>query len=363
MPLSNQELMEAIASLAMNQNNLQTTFAALLENMSTNKNVAKPQNYDGKQGEEARRFLASFELYANSIPSLKNHQKRIPAAISFLTGDAALWATTITEAINHSTEAENNNFPYHSWEEFIEAFKARFETADAEVDAKEFIKHLYQGRDTVAKYAATFKQYAERTGYSGKDLRDRFYDHLANRIKDALVYVDKPIGTLKELEMVAISIDNRQVTRAKEKGRNIVNYTSPSHAPASSTIPARDPNAMDIDATHTGGTEDSYRQHMRGRCYGCGSHTHRKADGHHEKDTCGHCGLTGHLASVCRRKFLGLAKKNPLQAAATSTIAPIANPAPTASVAATPDLGAMLRELAANQKSLADQIAEMKKGF
>lgn len=228
-----QDLIAALGSLVNNQNNLQNTLSALVNTISTNKNVAKPQNYDGKQGEEARRFLASFELYANSIPALNDHKKKITSAISFLVEDAALWATTISEAIN-DYHSSGTKFPYQDWEEFTEAFRARFETADAEVDAKEILKHLYQGRNTVAKYAATFKQYSERTGYSDKDLRDRFYDHLADRIKDALIYVDKPTGTLKELEQAAISIDNRQITRAKEKGRNIVNYSPSNSTPAAS---------------------------------------------------------------------------------------------------------------------------------
>ena len=65
--------------------------------------------------------------------------------------------------------------------------------------------------------------------------------------------------------------------------------------------PTRDPNAMDIDATSTGPcrTDDEYCQMMRGRCYGCRSRNHRKADGHHERDVCRYCGLTGHLENVC----------------------------------------------------------------
>ena len=76
---------------------------------------------------------------------------------------------------------------YANWEEFKKAFKARFETADHVVDAKEVLKNLWQGRNTVAQYAATFKQYSNCTGYSDQDLCDRFYEHLADRIKDALV--------------------------------------------------------------------------------------------------------------------------------------------------------------------------------
>ena len=52
-----------------------------------------------------------------------------------------------------------------------------------------------------------FKQYSDRTGWGAVDLRDRFYDHLASRIKDALVNTDKPIDTFAQLEVVATNID------------------------------------------------------------------------------------------------------------------------------------------------------------
>ena len=41
---------------------------------------------------------------------------------------------------------------YANWEEFKKAFKAHFETADDVVDAKEPLKNLWQGRNTVAQY-------------------------------------------------------------------------------------------------------------------------------------------------------------------------------------------------------------------
>ena len=59
---------------------------------------------------------------------------------------------------------------YPNWKEFKKAFKACFKTADDVVDAKEALKNLWQGRNTVAQYAATLKQYANCTGYSDQDL-------------------------------------------------------------------------------------------------------------------------------------------------------------------------------------------------
>ncbi|KAE9384964.1 hypothetical protein BT96DRAFT_950189 [Gymnopus androsaceus JB14] len=134
------------------------------------------------------------------------------------------------------------------------------------MDSKEALKHLYQGRQTAAKYASTFKQHASRTGHSDADLRDRFYEHLADCVKDGLVNSANDTDTLQDLIEEAIRIDNRQVTRAVEKGRHIVDSPfSGSINPTPFMASARDPNAMDVDATTTTRrSSNDFNQMMRG---------------------------------------------------------------------------------------------------
>jgi hypothetical protein len=308
----------------------------------------------GKGGSWQRKAIIT-----DNIPSLADYKKRITSAISFLEGDAAIWATPFSEAI-HASSAQNSNvaYPFAAWADFEVAFKNRFETTDATTDAKETLRRLYQGKSTVGQYAATFKQYSTRTGYSPEDLRDRFYDHMADRIKDALVLTDKPTATLEELIKVSIDIDNRQIQREQEKHKSRTPFTpatARSSGPAAAPYapPARDPMAMDIDATRSA---DDYRRAMVGRCYGCGSKEHRKADGHHERDICSHCGLAGHQGQVCRSKYLG----RPAQArrAAATTVAATSD-AP----AVSDGVAAMLTKLMADQKALADQISSLQSHF
>ena len=177
---------------------------------------------------------------------------------------------------------------YPDWQSFKDAFKGQFETVDAVIDAKVAIRRLWQGKGTVATYASAFKQYASRTGYSDKDLRDRFYDHLADRIKDGLVLSLRDTAALSDLIDECIKIDNRQIQRAQERGRPIVTNSGglpPPPNPFNPTpfaSPARDPNAMDVDATTTGRSLIDYQKAMRGRCYRCGAKSHCKTEGHHE---------------------------------------------------------------------------------
>jgi Retrotransposon gag protein len=95
----------------------------------------------------------------------------------------------------------------NDWDWFRGQFKARFETVDEAVDAKEKLRVLWQDNSTVPECAALFKELMTRTGYSSTDLRDRFYKHLATRIKDVLVHTARPIGTLDELITVSSDLD------------------------------------------------------------------------------------------------------------------------------------------------------------
>ena len=186
-----------------------------------------------------------------------------------------------------------------------------------------------------------------------------------------MVNSDRPTGTFAELEKVATDIDLCQIQCAKEEGKQLVvdNPTNVKHKETPSYFtPTRDPNAMDIDATSTGPrrTDEEYRQMMRGRCYGCGSRNHRKADGHHERDVCCYCGLTGHLENVCQRKFLGLGKKTVQRMAATDSVVStpaIPTPVPSTSTAPPADVTNILQQLITNQQALATSIAALQSNF
>ncbi|KAF5369617.1 hypothetical protein D9757_010444 [Collybiopsis confluens] len=285
-----QDVLNALNTLATNQTALQQVVTDLVTNMNSNKGVSKPHNYNGIGSEDARRFLAAFEVWAQGIPrirTLAGHEP-VKSAISFLEGEAAIWATPIAENISAHTSNNNVALTYPTWADFKAAFIARFETADPVTDAKTMLKTLYQGKNSVASYAATFKQYSGRTGYSDVDLRDKFYDHLADRIKDGLVHTQANTSLLASLIAEAIRVDNRINERNRQKTpfkaiTPSAHHFQPSNPPF---FPPRDPNAMDVDATRTvtGKSSDDYRRFMMGRCYGCGSKNHRKADGHHERD-------------------------------------------------------------------------------
>ena len=113
------DVTKALENLATNQTAPQTALQTVVQGLSTNKGVSKPQNYDGKSSEDARRFLAAFELWSQDIPRLAhNGPERIKSAISFLEGDAAIWATPLSENISKAAANANVALLYPNWEDF-----------------------------------------------------------------------------------------------------------------------------------------------------------------------------------------------------------------------------------------------------
>ena len=80
-------------------------------------------------------------------------------------------------------------------------------------------------------------------------------------------------------------------------------------------------DAMEVDATcqQQSGKEvrnwKTYLAFMKGKCYGCGSTDHTKANGNHERDICNHCRKVGHCSPVCQSKYL----RKPAAAKAATT--------------------------------------------
>ena len=315
------QLAEAITNLATISN------LHLASNLAGAKVVMRPTPYAGTGGDDARRFLAAFTMWAmaqgsslNVVDGQGNLMDRrdgewIRAALSFLVDDAAVWAAPAMEVFADGLVPFDNR-----WEGFRQQFKARFETADEAVDAKEKLRLLFQETSSIPEYAARFKQAMVRTGYSAADLRDRFYDHLHPKVKDELVHSNRPVVTLDDLIAATTEIDARVRQRQAEKererrrgGMNSGTTLTPDLAASNPFMPmSSDPVKMEVDATRT---REEFLRQMRGRCFGCGSTAHTKKDGNHEREVCKHCMRVGHREGVCLARYMGKPKSQ--KAAAT----------------------------------------------
>ncbi|KAF5348753.1 hypothetical protein D9757_014137 [Collybiopsis confluens] len=152
--------------------------------------------------------MATGQDVLNALNNLATNEAALQQVVTDLVTnmnrEAAIWATPIAENISAHTSNNNIALTYPNWADFKAAFIARFETADPVTDAKTMLKALYQGKNSVLSYAATFKQYSGCTGYSDANLQDKFYNHLADRVKDGLVYTQANTSLLANLIAEAI---------------------------------------------------------------------------------------------------------------------------------------------------------------
>jgi hypothetical protein len=158
------ELAAAMATLA------NVSIMQLANSLSKAKSVQKPSPFKGEHGTDMWHFLAAFTMWAMAQGTTLNvvdqqgmavdrcDMEWICAMLSYLQDDALIWAAPAME------EFADRGVPFGSrWETFREQFKARFETVDEAVDAKEKLRVLWQDNSTVSEYATLFKELMART--------------------------------------------------------------------------------------------------------------------------------------------------------------------------------------------------------
>ena len=331
-PMQGQDLAAALRNLAASQSDMQKVLQSLLDARAvappqqavrTPKNpIARPEPFKGAST-DARRFLQFFTAWARGEgPPLNsdtgaNEKQWITAALSFMQGEASIWAAQYLQEIEaHTVDPTNalKPFPFGAqWSEFLAAYRLRFQAVDDTEEAQRELATIVQGKKTVAEYAARFQQVSGRTGYGDTDLMSRFKAGLS---KDSRLWL-----TMASLHSKPQNFTDL-VKRAMECDAEMRNL----HRNPRATQPAVDPYAMEIDATHTAGsrgsrggqnqpapqgngrTREEFLRLMRGRCFGCGDSGHIKADGNHGRTKCNYCSRLGHQQNVCQDRFLGFPK-------------------------------------------------------
>jgi hypothetical protein len=384
-PIPPQTTSQMIQLLVQQQGQLSQSIAALTTAIGTqqarpvhvttgahNNAFQKPADFKGDSTMDARRFLAQFRLFATNSGTMLNTLDAngllvrddglwVRSALSFLKEKAGQWATPFLEKL------AQGHSPFADWNTFETEFKKRFDSADPVSEALLVCDTIRQGSGTTAELAAKFKPYwttLAAAGHSDKDGWQKFYHALPPAIQDYItLYCTKPKSTLDQLMTAATEYNNLHLMRAAERkvmatGQYVPRQTIFQRPSA----PARDPNAMDVDATRV--ASPSVQAHLQdflgsvaasGRCFCCGDRGHIKPNcprGGSAK--CSWCNRTGHLEVVCRSKAQGRPKFAPgMRVAAT------VDPTPQVQPAESPVSSAQYLEMMALQKQNQDAIAQL----
>jgi hypothetical protein len=257
--------METHVNNFLSRFNEQTTLTPAKTKKSS---VSKPEPFTGKST-EVRLFIANFKNWAAEQKDLGDRKQNIWSALSFLQGEAVIWAAPFTEKAMRVDLEEGKAagvvYPFNGdFAEFEKRFKARFGSLNEQADARTQIENFIQGKQTVAKYVQKFQDLADRTGYSDADLQARFKKGLNFDIRMALAPLEYVSGKPKTLDDLTERATNMDVIMHQKQGKKSDGSVVPS---------APDPYAMDIDATRTNTgnrkTREEFLRLMRNRCFCC----------------------------------------------------------------------------------------------
>ena len=244
--MTDNNLGSLVQQMAQHQRDMQEQMTRLIETLGQPKpdktNTSKPDPFTGKAN-DVHRFLSLFKIWAASRSDLSTEEKTITSALSFMQGEAADWAARHANLIVKSHEPNSMQpFPFDGkWAQFEKEFKTRFGSVDEEGEARRKIKGMKQGKQSVAHYAQEFQDVGGRTSFSDADLMERFCNGLNGGIR---------------LHMISIELGQGKAKSLAEAVNRACTIELALHNPTFNTTPnfrSSDPNAMDVDATRTGG--------------------------------------------------------------------------------------------------------------
>ncbi|PWN18602.1 hypothetical protein BCV69DRAFT_301083 [Microstroma glucosiphilum] len=180
--------------------------------------IKPPETFSGDRPSERKEFIRTLEYmfmsdpgqYDLALPGADN--LRIITTISYLTGQARVWATNLWDQVPRPA-----SMLY--WHDFTQVFAAIFFDPEEKERAKKKIQMLKQtGKlHRIYSYTIEFNSLHPLTGYDGLVLRDFYYKGLSSEMKDAVALNGLQIDTLQQLQNACTRQDQRLAEREQER--------------------------------------------------------------------------------------------------------------------------------------------------
>ena len=120
-------------------------------------------NYARSEGEA----LNDWDL--NHSQWMRNHVKWIAAILNLMEDEARTWALPYLEDLSQGRSPFTGDY-----DNFMAAFNKCFAPHDSTETARDALKHIKQGKNSVAEYQAGFDQFTSQPGWSDANHHTRF---------------------------------------------------------------------------------------------------------------------------------------------------------------------------------------------
>ena len=204
-------------------------------------------------------FVTQIKLKFVEYPyHFSTDRQKVVYFLQWMQKRTAPWASSYLEQVNSLTPAPELD----NWDIMLSTATTAWGIHDRQGQAEQKLIGLSQ-EGTVSTYRSEFQQLAQITKWNDEALCRRFHDGLKRNIQYGLLSMPK-WKNLQELIQNSLDYETRWLeTRASTRRPKLGNFY-----PAGTNKPARDPNAMEVDASRLS-PEEQERHFKQGLCFIC----------------------------------------------------------------------------------------------